>query len=251
MRRRIIRLDIEYDGTDFRGFAPQPGLRTVDGELRGALSKILREAVKLIPGARTDAGVHARGQVVSFEAESELSASELRGALNALTGPDLWVRDTLDGEDFDARRDARSRSYEYRVWNAPEANIWERRWSLHIDTPLDLAAMDLACAPLVGRHDFGAFYTHRSQDEVPRGTVRRVLDIGWEQDPAQMSLLRFHIEADAFLRHMVRTIVGSSILVGEGKLPVDGIAAMLEKPERASGGPTAPAAGLTLTEVAY
>lgn len=251
MARRILRLDLEYDGTDFRGFAPQPGARTVDGELRAVLTRLLGEELKFIPAARTDAGVHARGQVVSFETSSTMEAPVLRAAFNALAPKDLWFREVRDMDGFDARRDARSRSYEYRIWNAPDANIWERRWSAHVDQPLNVAAMDSACSALLGRHDFGAFYTHRSQDDVPKGTQRRVMRIGWEQDEAQPSLLRFHVEADAFLRHMVRTIVGSSILVGQGKLPADGIEAMLEKPDRSAGGPTAPASGLTLTEVAY
>lgn len=249
---RVVRLDLEYEGTDFRGFAPQPGLRTVDGELRTALARVLHEDVRLIAGARTDSGVHARGQVVSFITDSMLPAEELRGALNALTGSDLWIHEARDmDEHFDARRDAQSRSYEYRIWNAPEANIRERRWSAQVEEPLDLAAMQRACAPLVGRHDFGAFYTHRAQDDVPKGTTRRVLALGWEQDATEPRLLRFQIEADAFLRHMVRAIVGSAIPVGLGKLPEDGLEAMLARPERAAGGPTAPAPGLTLTEIAY
>lgn len=252
MSRRTIRLTVEYEGTDFRGFAAQPGLRTVEGELSGALVRMVRDEARLTPGGRTDSGVHARGQVVSFSAAMEVPAAELREALNALTGPDIWVREVVDAEPaFDARRDARSRRYEYRVWNAPEANLWERRWTAHVADPLDVDAMEAACRPLVGRHDFGAFYTHRAQDDTARGTVRRVHEVGWSRDALDSRLLRFEIEADAFLRHMVRCIVGSSLLVGLGKIPVDGIAGMLEQDARAAAGPTAPAAGLTLVEVSY
>jgi tRNA pseudouridine38-40 synthase len=249
--RRVIRLDLEYEGTDFRGFAPQPGLRTVDGELRAVLNRILEDDPQLTPAARTDAGVHARGQVVSFATTSTLPASDLENAINALAPRDLCVTHAFDADGFDARRDATSRAYEYLVWNAPRANIWNRRWAAHVDEPLNLEAMDRSCKSLIGRHDFGAFYTHRSQDDVPRGTDRRVLDASWVQDESDARLLHFHIEADAFLRHMVRAIVGSSILVGRGKLPAEGVAAMLSTPERAAGGPTAPACGLTLTKVAY
>jgi tRNA pseudouridine38-40 synthase len=248
----VIRLDLEYDGTDFRGFAPQPGLRTVDSELRTALEKVLGEPVRLTPGARTDAGVHAQGQVVSFATASDLPTDQMVNATNALTGQDLQVTDASDvDESFDARRDARSRAYEYRIWNAPRANVWNRRWTAHVDDALDVAAMDRACRPLLGRHDFGAFYTHKSQDDVPKTTTRRILDLGWTQESGEPHLVQFRIEADAFLRHMVRAIVGSAIQVGLGKAPEEGIAAMLEDPRRINGGPTAPAAGLTLTKVAY
>jgi tRNA pseudouridine38-40 synthase len=181
-----------------------------------------------------------------------MDAEVLRGGLNALTGPDLHVLRIEDCDrDFDARRDARSRSYEYRVWNANEPNPWERRWTAHIADSLDVEAMARACAPIVGRHDFGAFYTHRAQDDVPKGTVRRILSVEWERDRGRPELLRFRITADAFLRHMVRVIVGSAVLVGAGKLPEDGLETMLQRPERSAGGPTAPASGLTLTEIAY
>jgi tRNA pseudouridine38-40 synthase len=249
---RVIRLDLEYEGTDFHGFAPQPGLRTVGGELADALGEVLGEPIRLTPGARTDKGVHARGQVVSFVAHSQLAPAAIRSAANALTGRDLFVREAAEKEvSFEARRDARSRRYEYRIWNEPDADLWERRWTAHVAEPLDLEAMDRACAALLGEHDFGAFYTHKAEDDFPRATTRHVLHAGWRRDEARPTLLRFEIEADGFLRHMVRAIVGSAILVGLGKLPLDAIAAMLEKSERAAAGPTAPAAGLTLLEVLY
>lgn len=249
---RVIRLDIEYEGTQFYGFGVQPGLRTVGGELSEALGKILGEQVRITPAARTDAGVHARGQVVSFSTEAVVPVEAIRSGTNALTGPDLLARAATVADDaFDARRDAKARRYEYRIWNASEANLWERRWTAHVEEPLDVDRMDRACRVLCGRHDFAAFYTHKAEDDIPRGTVRHLLRADWKRDPSDPRLLRFNVEADAFLRHMVRAIVGSALLVGFGKLPEDAFVSMLESTDRAAAGPTAPAQGLTLLEVVY
>jgi len=249
---RVLRIDLDYDGTDFRGFAPQPGARTVGGELETALSRVLGEEVRITSGARTDSGVHAVGQVVSFRTESGAETSELKRAVNALTGDDVWVREMAEAPaDFDARRSARSRRYRYRIWNAPDLSIWNRRWSMHVEAKLDVEAMDQTCRALIGRHDFAAFRTHRSQDEPERGTVRRVISTSWQRDPSEPAEVTFDVEADAFLRHMVRTIVGSSILVGQGKLPPTALADMLTAEERAAAGPTAPAHGLTLMGIEY
>lgn len=249
---RTLRIDLEYDGTNFRGFAPQPGLRTVGGELEAALGRVLGEPIRVTSAARTDSGVHARGQVVSLLADSGVVLADLKKALNALIGPDMLVRDVCDAPaGFDARRSARTRRYGYAIWNGPERNVWERRWTVHIDEPLDMEAMHDACQALVGRHDFGAFRTHQAQDDPGKGTIRRVHGAGWRRDEADPRILRFEIEADAFLRHMVRTIVGSSILVGLGKAPRTAFTAMLAGGERAAAGPTAPASGLALLEVTY
>lgn len=126
-----------------------------------------------------------------------------------------------------------------------------RRWAAHVPEPLDIERMQRACQSLVGRHDFAAFRTHRSQDEPSRGTVRQVFQSEWSRDAAQPELVRYEIEADAFLRHMVRAIVGSAILVGRGKLSDEAIGAMLASRDRAKAGPTAPPHGLTLTGVRY
>jgi tRNA pseudouridine38-40 synthase len=251
-RPRAIRLDLEYDGTDFRGFAPQPGSRTVGGELESVLSRVCGEAIRVQPGGRTDSGVHALGQVASFRTENTIAASELKRALNALLATDVYVKGVGDAaEDFDARRSAQTRRYRYAIWNAPERNIWHRRWMGHVVTPLDVERMQEACQALVGKHDFAAFRTHKSQDPPGLGTVRQVHAAAWARDPGQPDVLTFTIEADAYLRHMVRAIVGSAILVGEGKLPGGAIGQMLERKERAAAGPTAPANGLTLLEVTY
>lgn len=252
MPSRVIRLDLEYEGTDFHGFAPQPGLRTVAGELAAAILRVAAEAPALTPGGRTDAGVHALGQVVSFRTDSGIATDELKGALNALTGPDVVIPEVRDVDpQFDARRSARSRRYEYRVWNAPQPDLWERRRAAHVAEPLDVDRMNAACCRILGRHDFRAFYTHQAQDDRAKGTARRVMEARWETDPQDPRLIRFRIEADAFLRHMVRTIVGSALMVGSGRLATDALGWMLEQGDRTQAGPTAPAHGLTLLAVRY
>lgn len=249
---RVLRIELDYDGTDFRGFAPQPGVRTVGGELEAILSRVLGRAIRVTSGARTDSGVHARGQVVSFRTESAAKTSEVKRALNALMGDDVSVSNVAEVDaNFDARRSARSRRYRYRVWNAPDRSVWQGRWTAHVEGSLDVEAMHEACQPLVGKHDFAAFRTHRAQDDSERGTVRRVLSTSWKRDPVEPANVAFDIEADAFLRHMVRTIVGSSILVGQRRLPRTAIGDMLAAADRAAAGPTAPAQGLTLIEIKY
>jgi len=171
--------------------------------------------------------------------------------LNALLGDDVWVRDVDDAaEHFDARRSAESRRYRYAIWNSPERSVWERRWSLHVAAELDVDAMDRACRDLTGEHDFAAFRTHRAQDDPGRTTTRRVLSTEWRRG-ATGTKVTFEVEAEAFLRHMVRAIVGSSILVGQKKLPVTAMGEMLAAGDRAAAGPTAPAHGLTLMEIRY
>lgn len=252
MTRRTIRLDLEYDGTDFHGYAPQPGLRTVGGDLEAALQRVLHHPLRLSSGGRTDAGVHARGQVVTLQTESSIDCESLRQALNALLGSDLRVLHSAAVCDtFDARLSAVSRRYGYALWTASERNIWSRRWTAHIAGSLEVERMDAACQCLIGRHDFAAFRTHRTQDPAYKGTIRRVHAASWTRDDIEPQLLHFRIEADAFLRHMVRTIVGTSIQIGLGKLPPTELATAMQRGERAAAGPTAPAGGLTLLEIVY
>ena len=249
---RSIRLDLADDGTEFTGFQPQPGLRTVGGELERALQRLTGESIRVTPAGRTDAGVHAQGQVVSFRTESGLAIGDMKRALNALVSRDLAITSVGEaGERFNARRSAKSRRYRYRIWNHPDRNVWQRRWTAQVDTPLDLTAMQNASAALLGQHDFAGFRTHRSQDDEEKGTVRRVMRAEWQRAADEPSLVSFEIEADAFLRHMVRTIVGSALLIGQHKLPVSALAEMLAGRERSGSGPTAPASGLTLMEVTY
>jgi len=189
---------------------------------------------------------------VSFQTESGMACTEMRRALNALIGEDVLVREASDApEDFDARRSAETRSYGYAIWNAPDRDVFQRRWTGHVGSPLAVEAMDEACQALIGRHDFAAFRTHRTQDEPGKGTIRRIHAARWWRDTVCPTVVRFEIEADAYLRHMVRTIVGTSTLIGLGKVPVSEIAVSMERGERAGAGPTAPACGLTFLRVTY
>jgi len=239
------RVEIAYDGTRFRGWAAQPGLRTVQGELEEALERVLGERVRLTVAGRTDAGVHALAQVASFDVGRE-PPPELARALNALTGPDLAVTGLAATPGFDARRAARSRRYRYRVETSTTASPFERGRALHWPHRLDREALDACAALLPGRHDFTAF-TPTETEHVR--FERDVLDAGWR--PQREGVLAFEIEADAFLRNMVRALVGTMLEVGGGRRDPAGFRRLLDGAPRAQAGPTAPPHGLYLIAVRY
>jgi tRNA pseudouridine38-40 synthase len=239
------RLIVEYDGTDFHGWQLQPGARTVQGELEGAVATLFGAHQRVTAAGRTDAGVHAAGQVVCFHAVRELPVDVVRRALNALTGPDLAVRAVeCVGDEFDPRRHAASRRYLYRIWNRAEASPFWRRYSWRVSRQLDLAAMQDAASQLVGARDFTSFQGAGCDAAHAR---RRVLRSGLTRDGA---LLVYEIEATAFLRHMVRNIVGTLVEIGLGERPAD-LRPLLDARDRRQAGATAPAAGLCLVEVRY
>ena len=201
------RLDIEYDGTAFAGWSKQPGLRTVQGELEQALATLLRGEVVLTVAGRTDRGVHAWGQVASYEGEP----AEV-GALNALTGPDVGVLACAAADDgFDARRHARSRTYCYRVLARRTPSPFERRRALWWPHRVDPEALRACAAALAGTHDFTAF-TPTQTDHVR--FERDVLDARWE---TVGDVLEFWITADTFMRHMNRVLVGTMLEVAAGR----------------------------------
>lgn len=220
-------------------------MRTVQGELEDALERVLGERVRLTVAGRTDAGVHALAQVASFDLGSE-PPPELVRALNALTGPDLAVIGLTAAPGFDARRDARSRRYRYRVETAAAASPFERGRALHWPRRLDREALDACAALLPGRHDFTAF-TPTETEHVR--FERDVLDAGWcvQGD----GILAFEIEADAFLRNMVRVLVGTMLEVGGGRRDAAGFRRLLAGAPRARAGPTASPDGLYLIAVRY
>ena len=229
------RLTVAYDGTDFHGWAPQPGTRTVAGELARAQE---REPRELTVAGRTDTGVHARANVVSLAAGRLLPAVALNDRLPA----DVAVLSTASAADsFDARRDARARSYVYRLNTGPSRDPLRGRYELHHPRPLERAALDACAAALVGTHDFTAF-TPTETEHVHFD--RTVTAAGWRADGER---LEFHITADAFLRHMVRVLVGTML----DRPDPDYLAALLAGRPRCDAGRTAPPHGLTLESVTY
>jgi tRNA pseudouridine38-40 synthase len=239
------RLIVEYDGTEFHGWQLQPDRRTVQGTLEDALLRLLGRPTRVAAAGRTDAGVHAAAQVVCFHSEREIVLRTLRRALNALTPGDLTVcAADIVGDDFDPRRGARSRRYVYRIWNRAEPSPFWRRYAWHIPQPLDRVAMQDAATMLVGEHDFSSF---RATGCAAAHPVRRVLHSAVERRGA---LLLYEIEATAFLRHMVRNIVGTLVEVGRAKRSPD-FAALLAARDRTLAAATAPAHGLCLVEIRY
>jgi tRNA pseudouridine38-40 synthase len=247
-----VRLDIEYDGAGFRGWARQPSLRTVQGVLEAGLAQILREEVELTVAGRTDTGVHALGQVASFATAAALPADLARN-LNGVTPADVTVRRAEAVADgFDARRDARSRSYLYRVETRQAPGPFEQGRALWWPHRVDRAALDACAAALGGTHDFTAF-TPTQTDHVR--FERDVLAASWREEPNLWgepgAILAFRITADAFMRSMVRALVGTMLEVASARRTVDNFSALLEGASRPEAGDTAPAHALYLESVSY
>jgi tRNA pseudouridine38-40 synthase len=244
-----LRFTVEYEGTRYLGWQLQPGGPTVQGELERALAIVLRAPAQVRGAGRTDAGVHAAGQVASVPVSRVPGdLDRLRRSVNALLPDDVAVRDVALADDaFDPRRHARSRVYEYRILNAPAPSPFWRRWAWHVRMPLDAGAMDAAARLLEGEHDFAAF---RGADakETPRTTVRRVLESGVRWAPP---VLVYRVEATAFLKHMVRNVVGTLVEVGCGTRPPEAVAQVLAGRDRTRAGATAPPHGLMLVDVRY
>ena len=246
-----VRLDLAYHGAGFAGWAAQPGKRTVQRELEGALAELFGEPASLAVAGRTDAGVHAWGQVASFRTESDLPA-DLARALNSLTASDLVVRAAKPAADeFDARRLARSRTYCYRVLAERTPNPFESGISLFWPHRVELEALQDCAGTLPGSHDFKAFTP--TQTKHVR-FERDVLTAEWRRSTAVMgegSVLEFWIEADAFMRSMVRVLVGTMLEVGGGRRTPEDFTSLLEGAPRERAGDTARAHGLHLASVAY
>jgi tRNA pseudouridine38-40 synthase len=241
---------VAYDGAPFRGFAPNRQVRTVAGDLTVALERVLGHRVVLTCAGRTDAGVHAWGQVVSFDASGEpgtLNLVALQRSLLKLLAPSIVVRQIAEAEPgFDARRWATARLYRYTVLNRGVPDPFLAGTSWHVEEPLDLRAMQLACDPLYGEHDFASF-CRKAPDNG--SLVRRVVDARWLE--LGDGVVRFDIEASSFCQQMVRALVGTMVDVGLGKRRAGDMSGVLRSGDRSQAGAPAPPHGLCLWEVRY
>ncbi len=235
---------MEYDGTDFAGFQRQRKARTVQGEIERALAAVVGSRIPVIAAGRTDAGVHASGQVISFRIDTRLADRALMRAVNAHLPPDAGVRklDTVP-DDFHARRSAVTRTYQYRIIQRPSRPVLDRERGWFVARSLDVAAMRAAADEFVGSHDFSAFTIR-----AVLGTVREVMNVAvWREGDSVF----VRIQGRAFLHRMVRRIVGTLVRVGKGELTASDVRALLRGGVRSQAGPAAPAHGLVLIDVAY
>ena len=271
-----IRMKVAYDGTGFRGFAAQRGVTTVAGVMADALHSVIGHPVQITCAGRTDAGVHAAGQVIHFDldpgrarpayATATPDTLAIRRSLNRMLAPAVVVREAgLAALGFDSRRSAQWRRYRYLVLNREDPDPFLAATTWHVEAPLDLRAMQLSCDPVHGEHDFAAFCRQPPGDG---STVRRVTRAEWavltepsvappggpvrpDRDPGQFRLLCFEIVAGAFCHQMVRSLVGTMVEIGRGRKTAGDMAWILRSLDRANAGSPAPPQGLCLEEVGY
>jgi len=243
---RKVKLLLEYEGTAYLGWQRQPQGLTVQEVLEEAIRRVTGEASRVVGASRTDAGAHARGQTAHFRTNWPHSVESLQKALNAVLPPDVVVLSAEDAPDgFHARFSARSKVYEYAIWNDPVRPAIERRYVWHVRRPLDIESMRAAAHALVGTHDFAAFASSGAES---RSTVRTITRAEWRREGRR---LVFTIEGQGFLYNMVRAIVGTMVDIGRGRIPPSAMQQILESRDRRRAGRTAPAHGLCLLRVDY
>jgi len=243
-QQRNIKLIIEYDGTDFYGWQVQANERTIQGELHKALNTLLHQKVQVIGSGRTDTGVHALEQVANFKSDSDMDVRTLQRGLNSLLPDDIIIQNVEEASpSFHARFDATSRRYTYRITQRQWAI--GRQYAWYVSFPLDLSEIEKGTELFRGQQNFRSFCAAESTVSHHICTVN---DLHWEKREHEFI---FDIEADRFLQHMVRTIVGTLVEVGRGRWPATEIQRMLKEEDRQKAGPTAPAYGLYLTKVNY
>jgi tRNA pseudouridine38-40 synthase len=243
----VFKIVLAYDGTDYIGWQRQATGTSIQGLIEGALGELEGREVAVAAAGRTDAGVHALGQVASFSLERPIDTATLVRALNAHLPVDVRVLSASEASSsFHARFDARSKTYRYRIWNGDVLNPFERRYVWHVVGALDVEAMAAAARLLEGRHDFAAFQGTGSEAAT---SVRTIFQSAISHQ--QSAMIEFAVEGDGFLRHMVRAIVGSLVEVGRGRRPPAWMSDVLASKSRAMAGQTAPALGLVLASVRY
>lgn len=243
---RNIKLVLEYDGTQFHGWQFQSNGISIQQILEGVLGKVTAHPVKLTAAGRTDTGVHAKGQVVNFHTPSKIPLNNLIRGINSMVAPDIVILSAEDMPDkFNARRDAILRWYRYRILNRHLPSAFESRYSYHYRLSLDIEKMCLAGNYLLGKHDFSAFNASPEQTENP---VRTIKEFSIER---KKDILIMDIKANGFFHHMVRTIVGTLIEIGRGKMKYQNMEKIIQSKDRKLAGPNVPAHGLFLMGVEY
>ena len=246
--RRNIKLVLEYDGTQYHGWQRQKNALTIQAIVEEKIQVITREQVTVIASGRTDAGVHALHQVCHFLTHSDIDPESIRRGLNSLLPEDIFVRQAEQVPlDFHARYSVKSKTYEYRILNREQPDLFLRHYAWHVARNLDRAGMEACVSLLKGRHDFSSFKSSGSENLNP---VREMMRSELHESPDQ-SLIRFLFEADGFLRHMVRNIVGTVVEVGSGRTTPDEFLKIFEARDRKRAGIKAPPQGLFLTMVRY
>ena len=258
------KLTLAYDGTDFHGWQVQPGCSTIQGELAAAIERVTGESVLPQGSGRTDAGVHARAQVASFELVASIPPENLFRALNRTLPSSIRVLHAEHAHpDFHARHSVRAKTYEYRIFRGDICPPWLARYVYALHWPLDIEKMQLAAANVIGEHDFTSFAaadpdlsSRQSTPEAPQSNVRTIFSSCWlkektEKKSEENDLLVYRVRGNGFLHHMVRNLVGTFLDTGRGHISPEEITLIFDRKSRATAGPTAPARGLYLDSVEY